>query len=132
MWTEFYDSYMLAVVPVITAIVQVAKIAGLPDRLAPLTALVLGAALGLLLGWQTADAIRGLLAGLALGATSMGLYDGLKTTWFAKDNALQKQKQEQQNNQSMQFQGQQPTAQQQQQPAAPQEDRNIFDERTQK
>lgn len=91
MWTEFYDTYLLAIVPIITAIVQVAKTAGLPDRFAPLTALVLGAAMGAILGWQTADAIRGLLAGLALGATAMGLYDGVKMTWNAKEREQAKQ-----------------------------------------
>lgn len=89
-WIAFYNTYLLALVPVLTGIVQVFKTAGLPSRYAPLVALVLGGVIGGAFGYQANDLIRGILAGLALGAVSMGLYDGFQKAINPKVVDLQK------------------------------------------
>lgn len=66
---------------IVVALLQVAKITGLPARLAPLTAIILGVAAG----WVTAatgntDLATGLIGGLLAGLAAVGLYSGTKNT----------------------------------------------------
>jgi len=62
-----------AIIALITALVQIAKNLGLPNKYAPFSAI----ALGVLISWAVGDAFTGslLISGVALGLTSMGLYD---------------------------------------------------------
>lgn len=73
-----FSAYGLALIPAITALVEIAKRSGMPDRIAPLLALVLGLAAGLVYvapdDWRAA-----ILAGLVMGLSSMGLWSGGKT-----------------------------------------------------
>ncbi|MBV9278615.1 MAG: hypothetical protein JOZ41_00895 [Chloroflexi bacterium] len=73
------DTQILGIVavPAILGLVQVLKDAGLPDRFAPLTAVLLGIAAGA--GQASAahtDILSGAIAGLALGLSACGLYSG--------------------------------------------------------
>ena len=72
--------YGIVTVPAILGIVQVAKQAGLPGRLAPLAALLLGIAAGL---GQAAtghlDLATAIATGCALGLSASGLYSGAQT-----------------------------------------------------
>jgi hypothetical protein len=69
--------YGIVVVPAILGVVQVVKQAGLPGKLSPIAALLLGLLAGLgqaatgHLDWPTAIA-----AGVALGLSASGLYSG--------------------------------------------------------
>jgi len=69
----------IAAVPAIMGLVEAATAAGLPKNLAPITAILLGAACGILdhsaggLSWEQAIA-----GGIALGLAASGLYSGGK------------------------------------------------------
>lgn len=75
-----------AAVPLITAIIQVAKSAGLPKNLSPALALALGLAAGLLAVWQIARTGQppawadGVVLGIAWGLAAAGLYAAGKHT----------------------------------------------------
>jgi hypothetical protein len=71
----------IAAVPAILGIVQVLKDAGLPQRLCPLAALLLGAGVGAgqAISAHT-DLTHGLVAGVALGLSACGLYSGASNT----------------------------------------------------
>jgi uncharacterized membrane protein YGL010W len=66
----------VALIPVITALVQVAKQMGMPSRYAPIPALVLGIAAGVLYV-SPSDIGDGVLIGVVLGLSSMGAYEGI-------------------------------------------------------
>ncbi len=65
-------------VPVTIGVVQVIKMAGLPDRFAPITALVIGVAGSYILIGGDVKTI--LLQGLVVGLSACGLYAGAKAT----------------------------------------------------
>lgn len=77
----------LAVTPLLIALVQVAKEAGLPSRLAPVAALVLGVAAGIAAQYTLPhpNPIIGLVAGVAAGLSAAGLYAGIST--FVQPNS---------------------------------------------
>lgn len=62
---------IVALAPVVTAIVEAIKKAGLPSRYAPLASIATGAALALAVGPLDTTT---LLAGIATGAAASGLY----------------------------------------------------------
>jgi hypothetical protein len=70
----------VAAVPLIVGLVQVAKGVGLPDRWAPVGAIVVG--LALRIGWEltqpTPELYPAVVGGLALGLAACGLYSGAK------------------------------------------------------
>ena len=68
---------VVGAIPVVVGLVQVLKSAGLPSRLAPAGALLVGAALVAITGatWQ-ASVVQGIIVGLC----ASGLYSGVKTT----------------------------------------------------
>lgn len=74
----------LATVPAIIALVTMAKDLGLPARLSPLLAVVLGVALAVFDGIATATYIDGqgyaqlVATGVVLGLGAAGLYDGAR------------------------------------------------------
>lgn len=63
--------------PIIVGVVQVVKITGMPARFVPLSAIVIGCAFGYVFVGATA---LGGLAGIALGLSSIGLYEVGKKT----------------------------------------------------
>ncbi|GEM_PF-4805951 len=67
-----------AAIPLIAGTVQAARTAGLPNHLAPILALFLGAAAGALSAWQTPppDWAAGIALGLAWGLAASGLHSG--------------------------------------------------------
>lgn len=80
----------LATVPAVIALVTLAKDLGLPSRLSPLLAVVLGVALTLIDGLARGQVfdLPGVLAvggtGLILGLSASGLYDGAKAVGSKK------------------------------------------------
>lgn len=74
----FLTAQHLGLIPVIVALVTVAKATGLPTRIASLTSLVLGLALSFLIPAATLPLT--ILAGLVIGLTASGAYSGVKST----------------------------------------------------
>ncbi|MEC5425665.1 hypothetical protein QGM71_19480 [Virgibacillus sp. C22-A2] len=71
------DVYRILLVPVILGLIQAAKIVGLPKNYSPILAVVLGAIAGPV--YITTDNIAaGILIGIALGLSSIGLYSGTR------------------------------------------------------
>lgn len=71
------STQFLVLIPVVLGVVQVFRLTGLPTRLVPLTALLLGVAGAFIIGGvHLLNIIPGIIAGLS----SMGLYSGTKTT----------------------------------------------------
>lgn len=74
----------IATVPAVLALVTLAKDLGLPSRIAPLLAIVLGVVLTVLQaaamngGLTTADIFTVISSGVILGLSASGLYDGAK------------------------------------------------------
>ena len=73
-----FSPLIVAIVPVILGLVQVAKQVGLPSKFAPLVSIALGVGLVALTGasWQ-ADIVQGIIAGLA----ASGLWSSSKATF---------------------------------------------------
>lgn len=65
----------VALIPVITALVEVAKRAGLDSKFAPLIAIAVGVVLVIL---KDGPSIAAVIDGLTFGLGSMGLYSGGK------------------------------------------------------
>jgi hypothetical protein len=65
-------------IPAIAAIVQAAKIAGLPSKFAPIASIILGVGLALIL--LDADVVARVGTGLVLGLSASGLYSYTKPT----------------------------------------------------
>lgn len=72
-----FEIYDVALVPIITGIVQVFKQMGLPRRFSPLLALLLGIAGGVFYVCPT-DIKSGVMVGIVLGLSATGLYSGSK------------------------------------------------------
>ncbi len=67
----------ITVVPAIIGLVQVAKIAGVPGRAAPLVAVILGVLAGVAeLYSQQLPWIQAAVVGISLGLSAVGLYSG--------------------------------------------------------
>lgn len=61
--------------PLAIGLVEVAKKAGIPSRLAPATALVMGFASGVVLMGQDIGTTQGATTAVIMGLTAAGLYD---------------------------------------------------------
>lgn len=78
--SEIYD---IAIIPLITGLVQLFKLAGIRAKYAPFIAVILGVLFGVFfVGNNVKD---GILIGLVLGLSASGLYSGSK-------NMLEKEK----------------------------------------
>ena len=71
--------YGVAAVPLIMGMVEGAKKVGLPPRFAPALSVGLGVAAGVLI-LAPGNVTEGVVIGMALGLTSVGLYSGTKNT----------------------------------------------------
>lgn len=71
-----FSPFIVAIVPIVVGLVQVAKGVGIPSKYAPVVSIVFGIGLVALTGvaWQ-AFVVQGIIAGLA----ASGLYSGGKT-----------------------------------------------------
>ena len=70
------SSASVALIPIITALVQIAKQTGMPRRYSPLLALALGVAAGIVYV-SPGDIPTGVLVGLVKGMSAVGLYEGV-------------------------------------------------------
>jgi len=75
-----------AIVGLIMALVQLAKETGLPARFAPLLALVLGVGAGVFFV-APGDYAQGVLSGVVLGLSAVGLYSGPKNVFKKAGNS---------------------------------------------
>jgi ABC-type dipeptide/oligopeptide/nickel transport system permease subunit len=73
----------VAVVPIIVALVQVAKMMKVPNQFAPIVSIGVGVLISFLFG--TGDNVgQTILSGILYGLSASGLYSGIKTTAHAK------------------------------------------------
>lgn len=72
-----FTVYDIGLLPLIIGLVAVATTLGLPKKLAPVLALVLGILSGVVY-LAPDNAAQGVLVGIALGLASVGLYSGTK------------------------------------------------------
>jgi len=71
-----FETYDIAVVPLIIGLVQLAKRAGLKAKYSPFVAVLLGVIFGV---FYFSDSIKeGILIGLVIGLSASGLYSGSK------------------------------------------------------
>lgn len=83
---DFFEGTLtsaVAIVPIIVALVQVAKMVGLPNKFAPLVAIGVGIFISFLFGHESGDMSQTILSGVIYGLSSSGLYSGIKTTAHA-------------------------------------------------
>jgi hypothetical protein len=83
-----YDYKGIAIIPIITILVDVIKKAGLPKKFAPLISLILGVIFGLVFE-NNGDIRNAIITGLIMGMSASGLYSGGKE---ASKAARQKQR----------------------------------------
>lgn len=72
-----YDYKGIALIPIITILVDVIKKAGLPTKFAPLASIILGVMAGLIFE-NNGDIKNGIITGLIMGMSASGLYSGGK------------------------------------------------------
>ncbi|WP_069997139.1 hypothetical protein [Cellulosilyticum sp. I15G10I2] len=71
------ESYGIMLLPIILGVVEVLKNVGLPKRFCPLVAVAIGIILGgIYLG--SGDIKQGVLKGIYMGLSSVGMYSGAK------------------------------------------------------
>jgi hypothetical protein len=72
----------IAVIPVITLIVQAIKMTGwrMADKFAPLLSIAIGIIIGFIANHNTADLSNTILTGVIMGLSASGLYSGVKVT----------------------------------------------------
>lgn len=79
------QAYSVLLVPLIVGVVEVFKMAGLPNRFVPLSSLVIGIVIGILyLG--DGNILKGSLIGTSLGLSAVGLYSGTKNVMEGRKN----------------------------------------------
>lgn len=71
------EAYGIMLVPIILGVVEILKNTGLPSRFCPLAAVGLGLILGVVYLGEN-DLKQGILRGIYLGLTSVGMYSGTK------------------------------------------------------
>ncbi len=72
-----YDYKGIAIIPIITMLVDVIKKAGLPKKFAPLTSTLLGVIFGVVFE-NNGDIKNGIITGLIMGMSASGLYSSGK------------------------------------------------------
>lgn len=78
--TEF-NVYGIALLPVIVGLSELLKKSGMPVKFTPIASLVLGLIFGITY-MAPGELKRGILLGLVLGLSSVGLFSGIKNTLF--------------------------------------------------
>lgn len=74
-----FQVYGLALVPLLIAVIAMLTTLGLPKRFAPVISVALGVVVGIIY-LAPGDIKQGVLIGMALGLSSVGLYSGTKNT----------------------------------------------------
>lgn len=74
-----FQIYGLALIPLLVAVIAVLTNLGLPKQFAPVVSVVLGIVVGIVY-LAPGDIKQGIMIGLALGLSSVGLYSGTKNT----------------------------------------------------
>lgn len=74
-----FQIYDIAIIPLIVGIVSLFTTIGLPKKFAPIVAVVLGILIGVFY-IAPGDVLKGILVGIAVGLSSVGLYSGTKNT----------------------------------------------------
>ena len=74
-----FQIYDIAIVPVILALVQLAKQAGLTNRFAPVVSLLLGIAAGFVY-LAPGDPAKAVFVGIVMGLSAVGLFSGAKNS----------------------------------------------------
>jgi hypothetical protein len=80
---DFFEGTLtsaVAIVPIIVALVQVAKMVGMPHKFAPLVSLGVGVFISFLFGHESGDMSQTILSGVIFGLSASGLFSGIKTT----------------------------------------------------
>jgi mannose/fructose/N-acetylgalactosamine-specific phosphotransferase system component IIC len=70
-----YDYKGIALIPIITILVDVIKKAGLPSNFAPLMSIILGVIFGLIFE-SSGDVKTAIITGIIMGMSASGLYSG--------------------------------------------------------
>ena len=73
------EIYNVAIIPLITALIELAKKLGLPEKFAGLFSAILGVIIGVIY-IAPENILEGLLVGLVLGLAACGLYSAPKNT----------------------------------------------------
>lgn len=86
-------AYGIALVPVVTGMVQLLKMSGLPKKYTPITSLILG----ILSGYYYLapdDPPKAIFMGIVVGLSAVGLYSGAKNTMqgIRDDNSMKKRR----------------------------------------
>lgn len=74
-----FEVYDIAIIPVITGLIEIAKKMGLPKKFSPLIALALGIIAGVVY-IEPQDVAGGIIIGIAVGLSASGLYEYSKDT----------------------------------------------------
>lgn len=69
----------IAIVPLLIGVLEVFKKVGLKEKFIPICSLVLGIGVGISLA-DTGDILSGIVQGLFIGLSAVGLYSGTKST----------------------------------------------------
>lgn len=69
----------IAIIPLLIGILEVFKKLGLTEKYVPIASLVLGIGIGITL-FGGGDAIEGVVQGIFIGLSAVGLYSGTKNT----------------------------------------------------
>ncbi|MBS4172141.1 hypothetical protein [Bacillus sp. FJAT-49736] len=71
-----FEIYDVAIIPLILAIVELFKRAGIPDRFSPFIAVIFGITIGVL--YLDTNLKQCIIVGLMMGLSATGLYSGTK------------------------------------------------------
>jgi len=71
------EVYGVAIIPIVVGLVEVAKTGGLPNRFAPILALMLGILAGIFY-LEPENVKEGVLKGVVVGLSSVGLYSATR------------------------------------------------------
>lgn len=74
-----FEVYDIAIIPVITGLIEIAKKLGVPKKFSPLIALALGIVAGVIY-IEPSDIAGGIIIGIAVGLSASGLYEYSKDT----------------------------------------------------
>ncbi|NEU31968.1 hypothetical protein GN156_14445 [bacterium LRH843] len=73
------EVYGVVLIPLLVGLVELFKTAGLPKKLSPIAALLLGVAAGVVYVYPE-DIKGGIIVGIMMGLSASGLYSGTKNT----------------------------------------------------
>lgn len=84
-----FDYEGIALIPVITVLVNLIKKVGISNRIAPVLSIVIGLIFGVVF-YGEGDLKKGLLAGLVMGMSASGLYSNGKSVMYGAEKISRK------------------------------------------